>query len=40
MSRWSALPVGGAGPGELHLNDAGYGCWAAITVEGLRAALR
>lgn len=40
MSAWSALPGGGVGPDELHLNDAGYACWAALTAEGLAAALR
>lgn len=40
MSGWTALPGGGVGPDELHLNDAGYACWAAITAEGLAAALR
>lgn len=40
MQGWSALPGGGVGPDELHLNDAGYACWAAVTAEGLAAALR
>lgn len=40
MSAWGDLPGGGVGPDELHLNDAGYACWAAITVEDLSAALR
>jgi len=40
MAAWSALPGGGVGPDELHLNDAGYACWAANTAEALAAALR
>jgi acyl-CoA thioesterase I len=39
MSAWSGLPHGGVGPDDLHLNDAGYACWAAQTVAGLGAAL-
>lgn len=40
MSAWTALPRGGVGPDDLHLNDAGYACWAENTAEGLAAALR
>lgn len=40
MSDWSGLERGGVGPDDLHLNDAGYACWAEITAEGLAAALR
>lgn len=40
MEHWSALPRGGVGPDDLHLNDEGYGCWAENTAEGLAAALR
>lgn len=40
MAEWSALPGGGVGPDDLHLNDAGYACWAENTAEGLAAALR
>lgn len=40
MSDWTALPRGGVGPDDLHLNDAGYSCWSEITAEGLAAALR
>lgn len=40
MQGWSGLPGGGVGPDELHLNDAGYACWAALTAEGLAGALR
>lgn len=40
MNGWSALPGGGVGPDDLHLNDAGYACWAENTAEGLAAALR
>ncbi|MFN3353459.1 MAG: SGNH/GDSL hydrolase family protein [Brevundimonas sp.] len=40
MADWGGLPGGGVGPDELHLNDAGYACWAAITAEGLAEALR
>lgn len=40
MEHWSALPRGGVGPDDLHLNDAGYACWAENTAEGLAAALR
>jgi acyl-CoA thioesterase I len=40
MANWSRLTRGGVGPDDLHLNDEGYACWAAITGEGLAAALR
>ena len=40
MSDWSGLDRGGVGPDDLHLNDAGYACWAEVTAEGLAAALR
>lgn len=40
MSAWTGLPRGGVGPDDLHLNDAGYSCWAENTAEGLAAALR
>jgi acyl-CoA thioesterase I len=40
MADWSGLPRGGVGRDDLHLNDAGYACWAEITAEGLTAALR
>lgn len=40
MAEWSALPGGGVGPDDLHLNDDGYACWAENTAEGLAAALR
>lgn len=40
MSDWGALPHGGVGPDDLHLNDAGYACWAAQTVTGLAGAFR
>lgn len=40
MSGWTGLPGGGVGPDDLHLNDAGYACWAETTAEGLAAALR
>lgn len=40
MSGWTALPRGGVGPDDLHLNDAGYACWAENTAEGLAEALR
>ncbi|HZW14840.1 MAG TPA: GDSL-type esterase/lipase family protein [Brevundimonas sp.] len=40
MADWTGLDRGGVGPDDLHLNDAGYACWAAITAEGLAAALR
>lgn len=39
MADWTALPRGGVGPDDLHLNDAGYACWAENTAEGLAAAL-
>lgn len=40
MEHWSALPRGGVGPDDLHLNDEGYACWAENTAEGLAAALQ
>lgn len=40
MSGWTGLDGGGVGPDDLHLNDAGYACWAANTVAGLGDALR
>ena len=40
MSGWAGLEGGGVGPDDLHLNDAGYACWAANTVAGLGHALR
>jgi acyl-CoA thioesterase-1 len=40
MAEWGGLPRGGVGPDDLHLNDAGYACWAENTAEGLAAALR
>ncbi len=40
MVRWTQLEGGGVGPDDLHLNDAGYACWAANTVAGLSGALR
>jgi lysophospholipase L1-like esterase len=40
MAGWTALPGGGVGPDDLHLNDEGYACWAENTAEGLAAALR
>lgn len=40
MDDWRRLERGGVGPDDLHLNDPGYACWAAITAEGLAAALR
>lgn len=40
MVDWSGLEGGGVGPDDLHLNDAGYACWAEIAAEGLAAALR
>ena len=40
MSDWTGLDRGGVGPDDLHLNDPGYACWAAITAEGLAARLR
>ena len=39
MADWAVLPGGGVGPDDLHLNDAGYACWAENTAEGLAAAL-
>lgn len=40
MAGWTGLERGGVGPDDLHLNDAGYACWAEVTAEGLAAALR
>ena len=40
MADWGGLERGGVGPDDLHLNDAGYACWAEVTAEGLAAALR
>lgn len=40
MDGWRGLERGGVGPDDLHLNDAGYACWAETTAEGLAAALR
>ena len=40
MSGWMGLPRGGVGTDDLHLNDAGYACWAENTAEGLAEALR
>lgn len=39
MMDWSGLDRGGVGPDDLHLNDGGYACWAAIAAEGLASAL-
>lgn len=35
MAGWTGLERGGVGPDDLHLNDAGYACWAEVTAEGL-----
>lgn len=40
MSAWTRLTRGGIGPDDLHMNDAGYACWASMTAEGLAAAVR
>ncbi|WP_396592905.1 SGNH/GDSL hydrolase family protein [Brevundimonas sp. R86498] len=40
MARWAGLERGGVGPDDLHLNDAGYACWAEGAAEGLAAGLR
>lgn len=40
MAGWNALDDGGVGPDGLHLNDAGYACWAELTAESLAGALR
>lgn len=40
MAGWTALEGGGVGPDGLHLNDAGYGCWAELTAGSLADALR
>lgn len=40
MSAWGRLTRGGIGPDDLHMNDDGYACWAAMTAEGLAAAVR
>jgi acyl-CoA thioesterase-1 len=39
MMDWGGLDRGGVGPDDLHLNDGGYACWAAIASEGLASAL-
>ena len=39
MSAWDKLTRGGIGPDDIHLNDDGYACWAAMTAEGLAAAV-
>ncbi|RZJ02502.1 MAG: SGNH/GDSL hydrolase family protein [Brevundimonas sp.] len=40
MQDWSGLDRGGVGPDDLHLNDGGYACWAAIAAEGLASAIQ
>ncbi len=40
MSDWGRLNRGGIGPDDLHMNDDGYACWAAMTAEDLAAAVR
>lgn len=40
MSDWGKLTRGGIGPDDIHMNDDGYACWAAMTAEGLAAAVR
>ncbi|WP_420480050.1 SGNH/GDSL hydrolase family protein [Brevundimonas sp. FT23028] len=40
MADWGGLDRGGVGPDDLHLNDAGYACWAEVTAEGLAPRLR
>jgi len=40
MAGWTGLDRGGVGPDDLHLNDAGYACWAEVTAEGLAPRLR
>lgn len=40
MANWGGLDRGGVGPDDLHLNDAGYACWAEVTAEGLAPRLR
>ena len=40
MGGWTDLQDGGGGPDGLHLNDAGYACWAELTSESLAGALR
>lgn len=40
MAAWDGLTRGGVGPDDLHLNDDGYACWAAVTAEGLAPLLR
>ena len=40
MAGWTGLERGGVGPDDLHLNDAGYACWAEVTAEGLAPRLR
>ena len=39
MSAWDKLTRGGIGPDDIHMNDDGYACWAAMTAEGLAAAV-
>lgn len=39
MADWTALPGGGVGPDDLHLNDEGYACWAENAAEGLAQAM-
>ncbi len=40
MQAWTGVPDGGVGPDDLHLNDAGYACWAHMTAQPLAAALK
>jgi acyl-CoA thioesterase I len=40
MAGWGGLEDEGVGPDGLHLNDAGYACWAGLTAESLAGALR
>lgn len=40
MRTWTGLTRGGIGPDDIHMNDDGYACWAAMTAEGLAAAVR
>jgi acyl-CoA thioesterase I len=40
MTGWADVDNGGVGPDGLHLNDAGYACWAELTAESLAGALR
>lgn len=39
MRDWGRLNRGGIGPDDIHMNDDGYACWAAITAEGLAQAV-